>query len=341
MIPCAARHMRWSVVVPLALLALLRAAPAMAQDGAAHLVIISGLSGEERFASQFTAWGRALTAAATQRHGVPAANVVWLAENREADARIKDRSTLESVQRELGAIADRAGPNDRILIVVFGHGSVDGAEARLSMPGPDMSATELATMLVRFGERRVAVVNTTSASGGFVQKLAAPNRIVITATKSGMERNETVFGSHFVTALTTDSADVDKDNRVSLLEAYEYARREVERAYERDQKLKTEHSVIDAVGDGKGVAIAEPTTAHGRNAQAFNLGGGAVAAAASARTPELRAAYQEKARIETALDALRARKDKMPEAEYDAQLEKMLLDLSRNAQLIRRLEGGK
>jgi hypothetical protein len=324
----------------LAALAVGGAAPAAAQDGAAHLVIISALSGEERFAKSFTEWGSALATAAVQRHGVPAANVIWLAERKEADPRIRDRSTRAAVQRELAALAQRAGPADRVLIVIFGHGSTAGDESRISLPGPDLSATELAQLLDAFGERRVAVVNTASASGGFVQKLAAPQRIVVTATKSGFERNETIFGGHFVGALTGDAADADKDNRISLLEAYEYARREVQRAYERDNKLLTEHAVLDAVGDGKGVAAAEPATPHGRSAQAFHLGGGAAAAAASARTPELRAAYQEKARIEAALDALRARKGQMTEQAYESELEKLLLELSRNAQQIRRLEGG-
>jgi hypothetical protein len=323
----------------LAMLVAGRAAPAAAQDGAAHLVIISALSGEERFAKSFSEWGSALVTAAVQRHGVAASNVIWLAEQKEADPRIRDRSTKEAIQRELSALAQRAGAGDRILIVVFGHGSVDAADSRISLPGPDLTATELAQLLAQFGDRRVAVVNTTSASGGFVQKLAAPHRIVMTATKSGFEQNETIFGAHFVAAMTGDAADADKDNRISLLEAYDYARREVERIYERENKLLTEHAVLDAVGDGKGVSAADPSSPHARSAQSFHLGGGAVAAAASARTPELRAAYQEKARLEAALDALRARKSQMPEAEYETELEKLLLELSRNAQQIRRLEG--
>jgi hypothetical protein len=313
---------------------------AVAQDGLPHLVIISGLSGEARFAQAFQEWGGSLATAAVDKHGVPAANVIWLAEQKEADPRIRDRSTLAAVQRELRALASRAGASDRIMIVLFGHGVADGDDAKLGLPGPDLTATELAQLLTAFGERRVAVVNAASASGGFVQKLAAPTRIVVTATKSGFERNETVFGRHFVAAWTGGEADADKDERVSLLEAFEYTRREVEREYQRENKLITEHAMLDALGDGKGVASAETTSPHGRAAHAFHLGGGAAAAAASARTPELRAAYQEKARIETALDALRAKKEQMPEAEYQAQLEKLLLDLSRNAQLIRRLEGG-
>jgi hypothetical protein len=313
---------------------------AEAQDGAGHLVIISALSGEPRFAAAFTEWGATLATAATQRHGVPEANVVWLAESEDADPRIRGRSTREVVERELRALAGRAGPRDRITIVMFGHGSFADGESSINLPGPDINGTALAALLDLFGERRVTVVNTTSASGGFVAKLAAANRIVMTATRSGMERNETVFGRHFVAAFAGDEADTDRDGRVSMLEAFEYARREVEREYERDGKLRTEHAVLDAVGDGRGVPSAEATSAHGRMAHTFYMGVRAVSAAAATATPELRAAYEEKARLETALDALRARRDSMTAADYEARLESLLVEISLNAQRIRRLEAG-
>jgi hypothetical protein len=320
------------------LFALWGAAPASAQDAAGHLVIISGLSGEERFARDYLEWGRGLREAATERLGVRGSNVVWLAEDVSAHEGIRDRSTRENVERELRALAARAGAEDRVLIVIFGHGSYQAGESRINLPGPDINAKELAGLLAPLRTQQVAVVNATSASGGFIQDLASANRIVVTATKSGMEANETIFGGHFSAALTGDAADTDKDGRVSLLEAFEYARLEVEREYQRGNKLQTEHAVLDGVGDGQGVTEAAAASPHAEAAGSFHLGAGSVAAAGA--SPELRALYEEKARIEAALDALRARKDSMPEAEYETALEKLLVDLSRNAQSIRRLEGG-
>jgi hypothetical protein len=306
--------------------------------GAGHLVIISGLSGEERFARDFTAWGAALSDAAVKRLGLAPGNVVWLAEDDGGHAGIRGRSTREHVERELTALAARAGADDRVLIVLFGHGSYRAGESRINLPGPDIDAKALGALLTRLPTRRVAVVNTSSASGGFIQDLAAPGRIVVTATKSGMEANETVFGGHFTNALTGEASDTDKDGRVSLLEAFEYARQEVEREYQRGNKLLTEHAVIDAVGDGRGATELTGSGPHVLAARAFHLG--AVASAAVNASPELRALYQDKARIESALEALRARKDEIPAADYDAQLEALLVELARNGQAIRRLEGG-
>ena len=323
-----------------ALLALLllsaSAARSSAQD--AHLVIISGLSGEDRFARDYLQWGTDLARAAVERHGVRRGSVIWLAEDAGAHATIRGRSTRANVEREIRALAGRAGADDRVLIVMFGHGSYQAGESRINLPGPDINAKEFASLLSELQTQRVAVVNATSASGGFIQDLAGANRIVITATKSGMEANETVFGRHFAAALTGDVADTDKDGRVSLLEAFEYTRQEVEREYERSNRLQTEHPVLDGVGDGQGVTEVADAGLHAQAAGSFYLG--SVSTAGAGASPELRALYEAKRRIEEDLAALRSRRESMPQAEYDDALEKLLVKLSLNAQSIRRLEGG-
>jgi hypothetical protein len=327
--------MRRAHAVAMAVLLLIGAVPARAQD--THLLIISGLSGEDRFAQQYAEWGSAIVGAATEKFGLAAANVVWLAESNAVHARVRDRSTRENVERELRALATRTTPDDRVLILLFGHGSYQAGESRINLPGPDINAKELARLLDGVRARSVAVVNTTSASGGFVQDLAAPNRLVITATRSGMEANETLFGRHFTAALAGAAADLDQDGRISLLEAFEYARLETEREYQRTNRLQTEHAVLDGLGDGRGTGTLTPDSPHAAAARAFQLGGGRAAAAAS---PQLRALYVEKERIEQALETLRARRGTLAEAAYEAELEKLLVELARNAQQIRRLEGG-
>jgi len=106
--------------------------------------------------------------------------------------------------------------------------------------------------MARFKAQRVAFVNTASASGGFVPALAGRDRVVITATKTDGERNQTRFGEFFVRALTGEDADLDKDSRVSLLEAFLWARRRVVESYEKQGQILTEHAVLDDDGNGKG-----------------------------------------------------------------------------------------
>src|SRR5262249_33195258 len=154
--------------------------------------------------------------------------------------RYAGQSTKVNVERALGQLATRAGAGDQIVLVLIGHGSGDGADTKISIPGPDLSASDFARLLSRFTTQRVAFINLTSASGDMLPLLAGPNRVIITATKSSFERNESHFAQYFVDALTKDVADTDKDGRISLLEAFRYAAVETKRVYESDSRLQTE-----------------------------------------------------------------------------------------------------
>ena len=315
----------------------LAAPPLAAQE--THLLVVSGLSGEPRFAENFSAWTSQLSAAA-RGWGAAAGDIVVLSEQGEGTA----RSTRENVLRAVAGLGSRAGAQAEVLIVLLGHGSESGGEARINLPGPDVTARELAAALDAVRAKRVVVVNTASASGAFVKPLARPGRIVITATKSGGQQNETLFPGYFVAALAGSAADTDKDERVSVLEAFEYARREVERAYGSTQRLQTEHALLDADGDGVGTERPVAASGDGAAAALAYFGSAAArvpaAAPAAAATPELRALLAEKTELEAALTALRGRRAELPDAEYQAELERLLLALSRNGQAIRRLEGG-
>ena len=329
------------VMPPLALaLALALGASTKVEAQTSYVVIVSGLSGEEKYARDFSAWTAQITAVA-QQQGVPPANITALSES-GAGALKSTKANLASALQDL---ARRAGREDDVAIVLFGHGSQADGEARLNLSGPDLAATELATLLDALAVRRIIVVNTASASGGFIGPLAGPGRIIITATKSGMEQNETLFPRFFVEALAGEGADADRDGRVSMLEAFTYAKREVERAYQSDRRLLTEHATLEA--DGNGTPDPEPVAGRGDGAVARTafLGTPAAATAAAASAPagasaELRARYEEKRRLEAELEVLRGRREAMPAAEYQQALERLLLEVARNGQAIRRLEGG-
>jgi hypothetical protein len=230
-----------------------------------------------------------------------------------------------------------------VLIVLFGHGSYQSGESRLSMPGPDLTAQDFAVQLGRLQNQKVVFANTTSASGEFVKALSGPGRVIVTATRSGNERNATNFGEHFAAAFANDVADTDKDGAVSVLEAFSYARTETNRQYEQDKRIPTEHAVLDDNGDQKGTDEPDRETDDGALAQATFIGQAAVVAGAAPpenASPALRALYAERKAIEDKLAALRALKDSMAAAEYEKQLEDLLVELALKNQEIRRMEGG-
>lgn len=316
----------------------LAAAPAAAQQ--AHVLIVSGLGGDAEYAARFAGWGAGLVDAAGAA-GVPAERIRWLGEREGLHPRMAGVARAEAVAAEIAALAARSAPGDVVLIVLFGHGSARGGESRLNLPGPDLTAGALAAMLEPLGDRRVAVVNAASASGGFIAPLSAPGRVVITATRSTAEAEATRFGGFFVAALAGEDADTDKDGAVSLLEAFDYARREVARSFEQGGRLATEHALLDDDGDGRG--SMEPGGPDGARAARLTLagaGGGAAASSGVAADPELERLRTERARLEAALTALRARKDAMEAAAYERELERLLLEIARTGRAIREREGG-
>jgi hypothetical protein len=316
---------------------------AAAQSTTTHVLVIGGLGGEPDYAGRITGWARTLIDAAEQRFGVPPENITWLAENAAADpTRIQARSTKQEIAAAIERIAVRAGAGDLVLIVLFGHGSHQSGESRFSLPGPDLTAQEFTVLLGRLAAQKLAFVNTTSASGEFVRALSGPNRIIVAATRSGVERNQTRFGGFFVEAFSGDVADTDKDGAVSMLEAFTYARLQTERLYESEQKLATEHAVLDDNGDRQGTTQPDPSKGEGSLARVTFLGTGAVVAGVTPpanASPELRALYEDRKKIEQRIEAWKVARDTIDARRYEDELEKMLVELALKNQEIRRVEG--
>lgn len=319
------------------------AAPAAAQQ--THLVIVGGLSGDQEHADAFHRWATVLIDAAKDRYGVPDGNIVYLAEKPDRDpARIRGRSTREHVEQAFAELAARARPDDKVLVVLIGHGSSDGRQTRFNLPGPDLTAADFARLVDRLPAKHVAFANTASASAGFVAALAAPGRAVVSATRSDAERYDTLFGGFFASAFAADEADVDKNGRISVLEAFNYARGQVATAYEREGLLQTEHAVLDDNGDGKPSAEPSAQAADGQVAAAFHLdaaGRGRAAEAALPADPALRALYLERQALEERIEALKLLKAGMDPARYAQELETLLVELATKTRAIRQIEGKK
>ncbi|MGQ0648685.1 MAG: hypothetical protein ACT4P7_14085 [Gemmatimonadaceae bacterium] len=304
--------------------------------GRTWLLVISGVSGEKRFAEAFTAMGTSLVDAARTRFAIADSMVWYLAEDSARDpARIRGRSTKANVEGTLGRMVAGGREGDRLVVILFGHGSAQGDAPRLNLPGPDMTVDDFARVLAP-SKAMVVVANTASASGEFVKALSGSNRIIITATKSAREQNETFFPSHFVKALVTATGDTDKDGRVSLLEAFTYARREVEKMFEQGNRLPSEHPMLDDDGDGVGHGDASDRGPDGPRARAFflePLGGANVAS-----DPRAARLIEERRAVEARIDSLRSRRAAMSEDAYQKALEPLLLELAEKTRALRALE---
>jgi hypothetical protein len=312
--------------------------PVAAYGQTAHLVVIVGAAGDEVYAEVFHNWALQMVTAATDELGLAPDNVVYLGPDPELDAAIDDRSSREVIEAELTRLADEAGVDDRIFIVLIGHGSGEGERSRFNIPGRDLNAVEYDALLDRFVTQQIGFVNTASASGDFTGVLAGPNRVVVTATRDARQNNQTVFPRFFVEAFSADVADLDKDGRISLLEAYDYASREVKRFYEDDGRMLTETSLLDDNGDGEG--SHEPTGGEvdGSLASLLFLDNPAAMVTEEGtmtEDPELRRLYEQQRDLRQRIEELRRLKDTMDPELYDAELQKLLVELALIDQSIR------
>ncbi len=232
------------------------------------------------------------------------------------------------MQNALAQVAREAKPNDAFVLMLIGHGSFDGYEYKMNLPGPDLSGVELGALLDRIGCTRQLVVNMTSASGGSRAALEKANRVVITATKSGNEKNATVFARFWVEALRDPSADTDKNETVSALEAFTYASTKTAQFYETQKRLATEHPILEDTGQGDGERKPSPENGEGLKAAQFSLlriGSAQVAA----NTPEKKALLEKRDQLEEQIDKLKYEKAAMPADEYKKQLQGLLIELAK------------
>ena len=297
------------------LIAALLMTPGIAR-ASTYYVTVAGLGGEPDYEQRFTATANDLDKVFRTTAG---AHVYTLTGKQATRAKLAEM---------MGTVAHEAKPEDDLILTLIGHGSFDGTEYKFNLVGPDVSAGELAAMCDRVPTRRELIVNTTSASGGAVAALEKPGRGVIAATKSGTEKNATVFARYWAEALADPTADLDKSGSVSAIEAYQYADRKTAAFYESQKRLATEHAVFEDTGRGEAVR----TTADGAREGALLSSLTVVrigAAQAAMNDPAKRDLMEKKEELEQKIDALKYQKAAMEPGEYKQELTRLLVQLAK------------
>jgi hypothetical protein len=278
-------------------------------------VIVAGLGGEPDYEQRFTA---------------AAKDLAKVFEAADSTAHISTltgaQATTSQLKETLGAVARDAKADDAFVLILIGHGSFDGVEYKFNLVGPDVTASEIAVMCDRIPARRQLVVDTTSASGGAMTTLERPGRAVIAATKSGTEKNATVFARYWVEALQDPAADTDKSDSISAMEAFTYATTKTAAFYDSQKRLATEHAVFDDVGHGEPVRAAG--NGQGALMSSFTLLRLGTSQQAGS-DPARRTLLVKKEELEQKIDMLKYQKAAMDPADYKTQLTAALLELAK------------
>jgi len=302
------------------------AIPAAAQE--THLLVIVGVGGSPDHTKRFHGYGAGIIDASI-KGGLPEERVTYLADQPDQDPRADGRSTRENVTKALTDLSTSAADNDEIFIVLIGHGTFDGRVGAFNLAGPDLAAADYATLLDRFKTQRIVFVNTSSSSGAFLEPLAGPARTIVTATRTGGERNETRFTEHFIAAWTSEGADSDRNDRISVFEAFEYARLRVEASYEQTGHIPTEHPTLNDGSEGKLAQAQYLTPPRSRSTELANA------------DPKLRELVARQETLQRQVENHRLQREKMEAAAYEAELERLLTELALVSRQVREIEGAR
>lgn len=298
-------------------LALLLVTASLAPARSVYLTVV-GHPGEEDYKVRFQGWAQQIESALTASPEKPLVKTIGAATG---------GATMAELEVAINDAAKTAGTDDIFALILIGHGTFDGAEYKFNLKGPDIRSAQLAVMLDRIASTRQLVVNTTAASGGAMPALVKPHRVVIAATRTGTQKNATVFARYFADAFSDASADTDKNETITALEAYTYAARRTKEYYEQEKRIVTEQSVLNDIGSGAGVRDPGADNGQGLLAASFpmlRLGSTAAAAA----NPEKAALLKRKELLEQQIDRLKYQKDSMQPLDYRRQMNALLLTLA-------------
>lgn len=309
-------------------LALLALSPASAAAETRWAVIISGASGGEKYAEQMRDWREGLRSAMVDRYGFKAEHVRLLVDESVTTG---EKGSADNVRKLFTAIKKAGTKDDFVLVVLLGHGTYDGEVAKFNLVGPDLTAKDWTDLLAGV-QGRLAVVNTTEASFPFLESLTAKGRVVITATDSAAQKYATVFPEYFVTAIREASTDLDKNGRTSLFEVFVAASAAVKQHYEQNGQLATERAVLDDNGDGKG----REATTEGPDGGVARMSYLDAESAAESANPEIAALAKRRRTLEMQAEEHKQLKGVMPDAEWNATFEKLMLELAQVSAEIRK-----
>jgi hypothetical protein len=307
------------------------AAPAAAQAGR-YALIVEGASGEPQFATLHRGWLDTLATRLRDDLQFDASHLIVLAEKPGAGER---GATADEVRAAFAALASRMTADDQLFVMLIGHGSGQGPDAKFNLVGRDMTVTEWSD-LVGAIPGRTALVNATSASFPYLAGLAGDRRVVITATSTYSQRVHTQFAGAFSDALGAAEADADKDGRISILEAFTHASRIVAQYYEQAGTMATEKAVLDDTGDGVG-RPADDLGEDGVIAGLFHLG---VAQTPSSSDPEVQALVRRQTELTEQVDELRRTRRMIGETAFAREFERLIVELALASREVRRRAGG-
>ena len=290
-------------------------------------LIVTGAAGGPEYATRYARWSDDLVKTLVESLKFDADRVTVLSDSPQPAS----ASTADNVRRVIAAVRDRMVREDVLLIVLIGHGTFDGTDAKFNLVGRDLESSDWATLL-RPLPGTVVVVNTSSASFPFLERLTGPRHVVITATDSAAQRFDTVFPEYFIRALIDPAADLDKNGRISIWETFASVSGAIRRHYQQRGQLSTERALLDDNGDGIGKDAGDPGD-DGSLASRTYLDESLPGAAPTDEV--LLKLLQKKATLDADIEDLKVRRAFLSREQYAQEFERLMIELAQVSHDIR------
>ena len=235
-----------------------RAAGAQTIAGERYALLIGGLGGSPEHTEKFKGYLYETRKTFIERYQFDEANITVLGEAAiEGESYIDALSNAENIRAAFADLSIRVTEDDHLYVLLFGHGGYEGSESRLNIPRRDLTQNDFADLVETVPAGRVVFFNTGSASAPFINALSGPDRIVVTATRTGTQKNETSFPRFMLEALSEPGTDRDKDGRISVAEVFTYSAEKTDQWFEDNANIPTENALLDDNADAEGHRVSE------------------------------------------------------------------------------------
>ncbi|UCG46466.1 MAG: hypothetical protein JSU94_13285 [Phycisphaerales bacterium] len=158
-------------------------------------------------------------------------------------------STAANLRQAIKTFGASARPQDRFVFYYVGQANIVGDHLRFNLPGPDVTHRQLAEWINTIPAGSKLIVLDCPGAGLAAGTMAARGRIIVCAC-TAEQPYATRFSEYFVPALLQTESDTDSDGRISLLEAFTRAAKQIDDWYRSHGLLKTETAVLEDNGDG-------------------------------------------------------------------------------------------
>ena len=249
MVRAVGRSRRWELVrsFALAVLVVSRRCPAAAQER--YAVLVSGASGGEKYADAAAEMANRACGISHDELCFSDAKSSWFSTSAATGApkrRPKTSGVCSAISRR------RVTREDTVFVVLVGHGTYDGVDAKFNLVGPDLSAADWNSLLdgitgaPRGRQHHGVELSVSRSSSPGPAASSSPRPIPLSSGSPPSFPSTSSDRSPTCRAIST------RTDAISIWEAFTVASAGVKQHYEQRGQLPTERPLLDDNGDGVG-----------------------------------------------------------------------------------------